>query len=85
MSHQKPEPLREVAISNTLRVYVSDAGCLVIEQTDVDPVHVVLEPEQAPKMGAAITALQESLIAKRAAVDLAIEAEHSAWKARGGQ
>jgi len=83
MSHEQIEPNREVVVSDTLHVYVSDAGCLVIEQTFGDSHQVFFDPGEAAAVVAAITALTRSAAAKQSAREVAADAEYSAWKALG--
>lgn len=72
------EPLRSLRLSADLLVYVSDAGCLVIQQDSGDLQHVCLEPEQVAEFVSAVRVLGESAAAKQAAVLAASEAEYRA-------
>lgn len=85
MTDMQQEPNREVVISDELRLYVSDTGCLVIEQQQGDTAHVVFDPSELKSLIAAINALSESAAAKFSAVHSAIDAEYQAWVAAGGE
>ena len=78
MTHK--EPVREVALSPFLRVYVSDVGALVIEQTFGDTNYVCVDAKDARRLASAIVSLAESAAAKEAAYLAASEAEYRAWK-----
>lgn len=72
------EPVRELRLAADLLVYVSDMGCIVIEQTMGDQQAIVLEPMQVPELLSALRVLGESAAAKQAAVLSASDAEFRA-------
>lgn len=72
------EPVRELRLSANLSVYVSDVGCVVIQQDMGDVAHVCVEPEQVAELVSALRVLGESAAAKQAAVLAASEAEYRA-------
>lgn len=72
------EPVRELRLAPNLLVYVSDNGCVVIEQDMGEVTHICLEPEQVPELLSALRALGQSAAAKQAAVLAVSEAEYRA-------
>lgn len=71
-------PLRELRLSPSVRAYVSDAACVVIEQDFGSVSHVFFDDYEIDELVSALLALKESAAAKRGARDLALEAEYRA-------
>jgi hypothetical protein len=70
------EPLREIRLSPGVRVYVSDAACVVIEQEFGDISHVFFDDHEIDELVSALQALKLSAAAKRGARDVALEAQY---------
>jgi len=70
------EPVRELRLSPSVRVYVSDAACVVIEQDFGDTHHVFFDDCEIDELVSALRALKDSAAAKRSARDVANEAEY---------
>jgi hypothetical protein len=72
-------PLRFLRLADDLTVYVSDTGCVVIQQdAGHDMHHVCIDPDQVAEFLSAVRVLGESAAAKQAAVLAASDAEYRA-------
>jgi len=72
------EPVRELRLSPSLRLYVSDMACVVIEQDMGECSHVFFDPDEVDELLGALRVLAESAAAKRAALDATTAAQYRA-------
>jgi hypothetical protein len=72
------EPIRELRLSDSLRVYVSDYGLVVLDQEKGDPRQISLYANEIDRLTSALLALKESAAAKEAAHDVVVMAEYRA-------
>jgi hypothetical protein len=70
------EPVRELRLSAGVRVYVSDAACVVIEQDFGDISHVFFDANEIDELVSALTVLKMSAAAKRSALEVTQEAQY---------
>ena len=78
-------PVRELRVLPDTRIYVSDAGFMVIEQACGDTVAVYFEAAGIDDVVAGLCALRESAMARRAMTESLESAEYDAWQAMGGK
>lgn len=77
-------PVRELQLFADTRLYVSDVGAIVIEQSAGDVEVVYFEPDRIDELIAGLRALKASAQARQSMAESLLVAQYEAWIAGGG-